>query len=136
MNSLKITPGAHNGEDISVVVTVTSQESNPSETGEGEVAVEKVEVVDSFTIPVDPVIQGEPRIIIPSNSVNGVEDTKIDLGVIEVQLDGKEDPDGSEVYFVEVVSRARGKDGLVRAMNGISRKQSCLENAGYNQLHR
>ena len=33
MRTLKITPGAHNGEDISVVVTVTSQESNPSETG-------------------------------------------------------------------------------------------------------
>ena len=109
MDSLKITPGAHNGEDISVVVTVTSQESNPSETGEGEIAVEKVEVVDSFTIPIEPVIDGYPVIVIPSDSVDGTEDTKIDLGQFEVQLVGNADPDGSEVFYVEVVSGWLGK---------------------------
>lgn len=104
MDSLKITPGAHNGEDISVVVTLTSVESNPSETGDGEVLVEKVEVVKSFTIPIDPVIAGEPKISIPSESVDGLEDTKNDLGTVAVILDGTADLDGSEVYYVEIVS--------------------------------
>jgi hypothetical protein len=104
MNSLKITPGAHNGEDIDVIVTVTSMESNPSEVGDGEVAVEKVEVVDTFTIPVDPMIAGEPKISIASDSVQGLEDTKTDIGTITVTLEGTKDPDGSEVYYVEIVS--------------------------------
>jgi hypothetical protein len=104
MKSLKITPGAHNGEDISVIVTVTSQESNPSETGQGEIAVEKVEVVDAFTIPIDPVIVGEPRISTQFGSANGTEDIMFDIGIIKVSLDGTEDPDGSEVYYVEIVS--------------------------------
>jgi hypothetical protein len=123
VNTLKITPGAHNGEDISVVVTVTAQESNPSETGDGEIAVEKVEVIDSFTIPVDPKVEGEPVIILPEGSINGNEDTKIDLGIFEVQLDGIEDPDGSEVYFVEVVSNAQT---LFTAQVFLSISQECF----------
>lgn len=104
MNTIMITPGAHNGEDIAVMFTVIAVESNPSETGPGEVAVEKVEVVDVFTIPVDPVILGKPKITIPSESVTGLEDSKTDLGTINVELEGTEDPDGSEVYFLEIVS--------------------------------
>jgi hypothetical protein len=52
MNSLKIAPGAHNGEDITVVVIAASEETAQ---GDNEIAVREVEVVRSFIIPVDPV---------------------------------------------------------------------------------
>jgi hypothetical protein len=102
MDSLKITPGQHNGEDITVTATVVSEETNPSEIGEGEISVLSVTVIDKFIIPVEPQILGNPVITLPSSFVNGTEDQQIELGRIGISLDGSTDPDGSEVYFVEI----------------------------------
>jgi hypothetical protein len=52
MDSLKIAPGPHNGEDITVVVIAASEETQP---GDNEIAVREVQVVKSFIIPVEPV---------------------------------------------------------------------------------
>lgn len=49
----------------------------------------------------DPVIQGDPELNIPSLNVTGDEDTKISTG-ISVSLNGIVDTDGSEEYYVEV----------------------------------
>jgi hypothetical protein len=105
METFEIGPGPHNGEDITVVVSVTSVESNPTEDGEDEVAVPEVNVVGTFVVPVDPVIQGDPELNIPSLTVTGNEDTKITTG-INVSLNGIVDTDGSEEYYVEVERRS------------------------------
>jgi hypothetical protein len=88
MESLMIRPGDHNGEDITVSVTVTSFESNPSELGPGEIAVPTVRSIDTFKVPVEPVIQGTPTITIPTPSAAGLEDSTINLGILTVGLDG------------------------------------------------
>jgi hypothetical protein len=95
--------------DITVVIDVTSVESNSSETnsnGAGqagdEIATPTVRVVESFVIPIDPVIQGTPNLTITELFVKGPEDTEIDLGPIRVELVGIEDLDHSEVYYVEI----------------------------------
>ena len=95
-----IKPGEHNGEDIAVTITVTSFESNPTEPG--EVAVPTVTSVETFVIPIDPVIQGEPTLTSPT-AASGREDTQIELPTVEVGLDGIEDSDKSEAYYVEVL---------------------------------
>ena len=102
MSGLMIRPGDHNGEDITVEVTVTSIESNPSELGPNEIAKELVTVVDTFVVPIDPVVQGNPVLTIPNSSASGLEDNMIDLGTFNVSLDGITDTDGSEIYYVEI----------------------------------
>jgi hypothetical protein len=101
LDSLRITPGKHNGEDITVMVTVVAEETNPSEIGPGEISVLSVTVIDSFIIPVDPQIIGEPTITL-SSAVNCTEDTTCNLGSIKVSLNGTADSDGSEVYYLEI----------------------------------
>eukprot|EP00980_Cylindrotheca_fusiformis_P024864 scaffold12619_cov107-Cylindrotheca_fusiformis.AAC.4 len=99
METLAIGPGPHNGEDITVVISATSVESNPTEPG--EVAVPEVNVVKTFVVPVGPVIQGNPEISIPNLEITGNEDTKIETG-ITVSLNGIVDTDGSEEYYIEI----------------------------------
>jgi hypothetical protein len=102
MESLKIRPGDHNGEDITIDVTITAIESNPSEQGPNEIAKATVEVSETFVLPIDPVIQGVPTLTVPNPSVSGLEDTNIALGTLVVGLDGVADADGSEEYYIEI----------------------------------
>lgn len=94
--------GSQNGEDIMVEVFVTAHESNPTESGSEEIFREFKSVIDSFTIPIDPVIQGFPVLETPPQPASGEEDTKITLGTFTVGLDGTLDADGSEIYFLEI----------------------------------
>lgn len=102
MQSLQIRPGYQNGEDITVVVTASAIESNPTETGVMEVAILQALSVDTFVIPVDPAIEGEPVLTYDVSSGSGDEDTRIALGSFQVELNGTEDADGSEVLYLEV----------------------------------
>jgi hypothetical protein len=102
MQNLMIRPGDQNGEDITVTVTAAAVESDPTEQGADEIAVLEVRKVETFVIPVDPVIQGEPVLTVNANSASGDEDTTISLGIIGVDLEGTADQDGSEVYYLEI----------------------------------
>ena len=109
--SLQARPGANNGEDITVTVTATSVESNPSEDNNGalpdmgggivgpEISVPTAQTSHFFVIPVDPVPEA-PIFSLPSNT-SGVEDTTIALGSITITT-GSLDPDGSEGHFIEI----------------------------------
>jgi hypothetical protein len=93
--SFQIRPGSANGEDITVVVTATSVESNTTETnsnGPGvagdEIAVPTAVVSDSFVIPVDPIIEATPVVTAPAN-MNGTEDALFGLDGINVASVGR-----------------------------------------------
>ena len=77
--------------------------------GSGEIAVETQNVVRSFMIPMEPVINGEP-VLTMTNVANGTEDTKFSLGNIQVTLDGIEDRDRSEVYHIDIDRNGFGND--------------------------
>lgn len=102
MNNLMIRPGDQNGEDITVTVTAAAVESDPTEQGPGEVAILEVRKIETFVIPVDPVIQGEPVLTVNAPTASGDEDTTISLGVVGVDLQGTVDQDGSEVYYLDI----------------------------------
>lgn len=110
MASLQVRPGADNGEDITVVVTTRSVESNPAEDNNGaavgmgggvagpEISVPTAQSSQSFVIPVNPV--PETPVLTPPASANGAEDTTFALGAFTVSS-GVPDPDGSETRFIE-----------------------------------
>jgi hypothetical protein len=109
LESMMIRPGNANGEDITVTVRATAVELNTTEANSGgagnvgdEIAIATSLGTNSFVIPVDPVIQGTPILTLSETSVTGNEDTQISLGYIVVDLDGILDPDGSEIYYLEV----------------------------------
>ena len=109
LESMMIRPGSANGEDITVTVRATSVELNTTETNSGgagnvgdEIAIATTLGINRFVIPVDPIIQGIPTLTLSEISTTGNEDTKISLGNIVVDLDGIVDPDGSEIYYLEV----------------------------------
>ena len=104
--SLEIGPGDKNGEDIMVEVTVTSIESNPTETnnnGPGiagnEIEVPTASTRANFIIPVNPVV-GTPDVLFPSD-ICVPEDTSSSLGMINLTL-SEADNDGSEFLFLDV----------------------------------
>jgi hypothetical protein len=106
MASLRVRPGADNGEDMTISVTATSVESNPAEAnnnGPGvagtEISIPTASTTTPFTIPVTPVPE-TPTLTLPSDT-SGVEDTTIPLGVITVSP-ATMDADGSEALFVEI----------------------------------
>ena len=113
MLSLRVQPGADNGEDITITVTATAVESNPAEDNNGatagigggivgpEITVPTAQAAQTFVIPVNPVPE-TPSIVIPV-SAGGSEDTRFALGAITVSS-GSSDPDGSETFFVEIAT--------------------------------
>lgn len=66
--------------------------------------------METFVIPIAATINGDPNITIPSVLVNGTEDKKFDVGDIRVTLEGEEDVDKSEVYYIEVDRTGFGND--------------------------
>jgi hypothetical protein len=99
LESMMIRPGSANGEDITVTVRATSVELNTTEENSGgagqvgdEIAIATTLGINSFMIPVDPIIQGTPILKLPLNLTTGNEDTQISLGNIVVDLDGIPDP--------------------------------------------
>lgn len=101
MTSLQIRPGADNGEDITITVTATAIESNPSEpdVAGSEISRLTAATVSSFVIPVNPVPE-VPGLSLPANP-SGTEDTRFALGTISVSA-GTSDPDGSEARYIEI----------------------------------
>ncbi|MEZ5774072.1 MAG: type I secretion C-terminal target domain-containing protein [Hyphomicrobiaceae bacterium] len=106
MGSLQVRPGADNGEDITIRVTATSIESNPSEpnsTGPGvagtEISVPTASLVRTFVIPVDPVPETPSTLVLPA-AATGTEDTLLSLGAFSITIPA--DPDGSEQQFIEI----------------------------------
>jgi large repetitive protein len=106
--TLMIKPGDRNGEDITVVVTATSVESNPTEPnnmGPGmvgnEISVPTAITVATFVIPVNPLII-MPTLSLTNTLVNFTEDMMGSFGTISVFTEGVVDPDGSETYFFEI----------------------------------
>jgi hypothetical protein len=104
LETMMIRPGDNNGEDILVNVTATAIEFNTTESGSDEIAIETRVGSNSFTIPVEPIIQGSPVITLNKTSARGNEDGVISLGVIKLDLNGTEDPDGSEMFTWEILS--------------------------------
>lgn len=106
MLNLQIQPGYQNGEDILVNITAAALESNPTEQGPDEVAILRVRSVDTFIIPIDPGIEGEPVLTFNGSATSGNEDTTISLGTVRIQVNGTVDADGSEIPFLEVDTRS------------------------------
>ncbi|MEM9356422.1 MAG: type I secretion C-terminal target domain-containing protein [Pseudomonadota bacterium] len=104
--SLQVKPGANNGEDITITVTATAVESNPTETNDngGGVAGDEISVPTAinqatFVIPVDPVPE-VPTINAPTNT-SGNEDQRFALSGLSVTK-ATPDSDGSESSFIEI----------------------------------
>ncbi len=95
--SLQVRPGADNGEDITIRVSVTAVESNPTEAG--DVAVPTAPATQTFTIPVDPV--PDPVTLVVPSVVHGDEDTRFAIGGITI-TGTPPDSDGSETYYLEI----------------------------------
>ncbi|MEQ1576256.1 MAG: calcium-binding protein [Hyphomicrobium sp.] len=111
MATLQVKPGADNGEDITIRVTATSVESNPTEDNNGavagmgggvagaEISVPTAAIAQTFVIPVNPVPE-IPVITVPGPA-SGSEDTTFAIGTITIST-GSADPDGSETRFIEI----------------------------------
>ena len=99
--ALQIQPGESNGEDITVVIEATATESNPTETGFGQVAQLDATGTDTFNIEVNPLIVDTPAVNIPQSTLpQGLEDVPVNMGVLTV--DGDSDSDPSEVRSIEI----------------------------------
>jgi hypothetical protein len=100
--AFEVKPGTRNGEDITVAVTVTAVESNPSESGVvgSEISVPTAVASDSFLIPVSPVSEAVPFIFAP-DAIDGTEDELIPIPVNVTNI-GIIDPDGSEEIYLEI----------------------------------
>ena len=126
--SMQVRPGANNGDDITVTVTTTAVESNPSEDNNGtapglgggvigpEIAVPTATSSDSFVIPVNPVPE-VPSISVPA-TVGGTEDSLFALTGISVST-ATNDPDGSESNFIEI-DTASFPAGTVFSSGGVA----------------
>ena len=104
--SLQVRPGANNGDDITVTVTATAVESNPTEANDNgpglagdEISIPTAVNQATFVIPVDPVPE-VPTINAPANA-NGTEDQQFALAGLSVTK-ATPDGDGSEASFVEI----------------------------------
>jgi hypothetical protein len=102
--ALQVRPGLDNGGDISVTVTATSVESNPSEAQVGgagvvgsEISVPTAVASDSFLIPVK--TEAVPLVVV-LESVDGPGDTQFPLGGINIPNAGGLDPDASQELFL------------------------------------
>jgi hypothetical protein len=108
MAAMQVRPGSKNGEDITITVTATSVESNPTEmnnNGPGvagdEIAVPTAVSSASFVIPVDPVIEATAVIVAPT-SFEGKEDIMLIMDGMYFSNVGEIDTDGSEETFLEI----------------------------------
>jgi hypothetical protein len=109
--SLNAKPVANDGEDISISITATSVESNPSEDNNGattgmgggvvgtEINVPIAVTIATLLVPIIPV--PEPLTLILPSPPSGVEDTTFSLGGITVSASSS-DPDGSETRYIEI----------------------------------
>ena len=103
--AMRVRPGSSNGKDMTITVTTTAVESNPTEmnsNGPGvsgdAIAVSTAVSSDSFVIPVNPVIEATPVVKMPA-SING---TLFGLDGIDLSNSGDIDTDGSEENFLEI----------------------------------
>ncbi|MFO1170787.1 MAG: type I secretion C-terminal target domain-containing protein [Hyphomicrobiaceae bacterium] len=117
MATLQVRPGAANGEDITVTVTATSVESNPSEpdVAGSEIATATAQTVATFVIPVNPVPE-VPGLTLPANPT-GSEDVAFALGSFGVSATTT-DPDGSETRYIEI-STSSYPSGTVFSSGGV-----------------
>lgn len=92
MSTLQIRPGTSNGEDITVNITGTARAIGTTVTST---------VNTSFIIPVDPLVQGELSLSLPSN-VTILEDTTTTIQGVILGFQGDADLDGSEETVLEI----------------------------------
>jgi len=104
--SLQVRPGVSNGEDITIRVTPTAVESNPTETNDkgpgvagDEISVPTASNQATFVIPVNPVPE-IPTLTAPAMA-NGTEDQSFGLAGISIST-ATTDTDGSESNFFEI----------------------------------
>jgi len=100
LETLQISPGLDNGEDITVNITATAIESDPSEVGGDEVAVLKASASSTFVIPVNPIVSDAVTFSVSTLTPRGIEDQRLDLGRVVVA--GISDTDGSERAVIEI----------------------------------
>lgn len=120
--TLQVKPGANNGENITISVTATSVESNPTETnstGPGvagtQIAIPTASATSTFVIPVTPVPE-TPGLTVPA-AVNGTEDVATALSGISVTA-VVSDSDGSETRYIEIKTTSYPSGTVFSDANG------------------
>lgn len=113
LETMQIGPGADNGEDITVVVTAETKETNPTQytsscrfgsNGNDDGIVEssngRGSTTTNFTIEVKPQIESNPPTFNVNATAKGLEDTLVDIGSVEIISAG--DADGSQSFFLDI----------------------------------
>lgn len=122
LKTMEIAPGADNGEDISVKVTARTVESNPTITDHPCTADwnsdgGKGSFTSDFNIEVKPLLGfAPPTLNVDNNTKQGIEDTLVDIGTIEIVI--PVDLDGSESYFIDV-RKDSVPNGTIFFLDGI-----------------